>query len=329
MKILVAEDDPVSRRLLQAFLARWGYEVTITEDGAEALRVLQRDDAPRLAVLDWMMPKLEGTQVCQRLRQHTGKPYVYILLLTARAQKKDLLLGLDAGVDDYLAKPFDAQELRARLRVGERILALQDSLLAAQEALRYQATHDPLSGLRNRGEILEILHRELSRSSREGTSLGVILADIDHFKKINDTFGHLVGDAVLKEIAHRMSSAVRVYDSVGRYGGEEFLIVVPSSDELGALSQAERVRSAVSDRPVGNSGDPISVTLSLGVVVGGSPPTAGSGIVLDPQKLLSAADAALYRAKKNGRNRTELAVAADLAAAPQTHEEMHLPAENV
>src|SRR5208282_5360448 len=182
-RILIAEDDPVSRRLLELFLVKWGFEVSIATTGTEALQMLERLDAPRLAILDWMMPGMEGVQVCQKLRETADRKYVYILLLTARTQKEDLLQGLESGADDYLTKPFDAQELRARLRVGQRILDLQESLIAARDELRFQATHDILTGVYNRGVVLEAVQRERSRQVRAGGSFGVILADLDHFKQ--------------------------------------------------------------------------------------------------------------------------------------------------
>ena len=308
MKVLIAEDDAVSRRLLEAFLTKWGYEIVVAQNGPDAWQALQEENAPRLAILDWMMPGLEGTEICRRVRQRTGHPYAYLLLLTAKAQKKDLLQGLAAGADDYLSKPFDAGELRARLQVGERILKLEDDLIAARDALRFQATHDILTGLNNRAEILEVLGRELSRSHRDGSSVGVILADIDHFKRVNDTLGHLAGDMVLRETARRMSSAVRSYDFVGRYGGEEFIVIVPASDVLGTLAQAERIRTAIEGRPVEVPDDSISVTISLGVAAGGGTLLPESKRALEAQALISEADAALYRAKDLGRNRVEVAI---------------------
>lgn len=304
-KVLIAEDDPVSRRVLHTFLLKWGYEVVVAEDGTQALAILERQDFPRLAVLDWMMPGLEGTQVCERIRKEPNRPYVYILLLTARSQKEDILKGLESGADDYLTKPFDAQELRARLQVGQRILSLQNHLIEAREELLFQATHDALTGLANRGVILEALHRERSRQSRMGGSFGVVLADLDHFKYVNDQHGHLVGDAVLQELARRMRAAVRPYDLVGRYGGEEFLIVVPSSDVRGTMGLAERIRKSVEERPVKTEAGEIHMTISLGVAV------ADPVVPLDAQALLQVADDALYRAKDRGRNRCELGPAAD------------------
>ena len=169
-RVLIAEDDPVSRRLLEVFLAKWGFEVMVATNGTQALQLLERMDAPRLAVLDWMMPGMEGIQICQKLRECKERPYVYVLLLTGRSQKEDLLAGLESGADDYLTKPFDAQELRARLHVGQRVLDLQDKLIAAGEELLFRATHDNLTGVANRGVILDALRRERSRQAREGGS---------------------------------------------------------------------------------------------------------------------------------------------------------------
>src|SRR5580658_6674004 len=249
-RVLIAEDDPVSRRLLEAILVKWGYDVTVVADGLEALRILDSADAPRLAVLDWMMPGMEGVQICQKLRERKGRPYVYVLLLTARSQKQDLLQGLELGADDYLTKPFDAQELRARLHVGGRILNLQDDLLAAQEALKFRATHDSLTGIDNRAAIMEALDRDISRQLRDNRPFGIVLADIDHFKNVNDTYGHLSGDDVLRMVAERLRNSTRPYDSVGRLGGEEFLIVAPSSDISGTLALAERIRKDIESQSV-------------------------------------------------------------------------------
>jgi two-component system cell cycle response regulator len=305
-RILIAEDDPVSRRLLELFLVKWGFEVAVATTGTEALTMLERMDAPRLAILDWMMPGMEGVQVCQKLRESSDRPYVYVMLLTARTQKEDLLQGLESGADDYLTKPFDSQELRARLHVGQRILDLQDQLIAAGEELLYRATHDNLTGMVNRGVIMDTLRRERARQAREGGSFGIVLVDLDHFKYVNDTYGHLAGDDVLREAAQRMMGCVRPYDSVGRYGGEEFLIVVPSSDAMGTMGLAERMRRAIEAKPMMTNSVSIAVTASFGVTasIDKSP--------LDAQEILRLADAALYRAKERGRNRVELARAEDL-----------------
>jgi len=318
-KILIAEDDPISRRLLEVFLTRWGYDVAVAASGTEALDLLDQIDAPRLAVLDWMMPGLEGVQVCRKIRERKDRPYVYILLLSARAQKEDLLLGLESGADDYLTKPFDAPELRARLHVGQRILQLQDGLMAAGAELLFRATHDSLTGISNRGVILDILRREYSRQVREGGSFGIVLLDVDHFKSVNDTYGHLCGDTVLQEVVRRVTSTVRAYDTVGRYGGEEFLIVAPSSGAEGILRLSERVRLAIEATPIKMDALEISVTVSLGLAV------SSEAAPLDPELMLSTADEALYRAKADGRNRSEMGI---LDATPSDSEVGIAPVKN-
>jgi diguanylate cyclase (GGDEF)-like protein len=301
LKILIAEDEPVSRRLLEAFLRKWSYAVVAVATGDDALALLEAEDPPRLAILDWMMPGVEGVEICRRIRARNGRPYTYLILLTARDHKQSLLAGLKAGADDYLSKPFNAEELRARLQVGERILKVQDELIAARDALHFQATHDVLTGVASRGAAFEFLVRELARARRENKSVGIVLADIDHFKAVNDKYGHLAGDLVLQEIARRMTKCTRPYDCVGRYGGEEFLMVFPTSTDEGILRLAERMRKAISETLVQTPDGEIAVTASFGVLV-----AHGSG-KSDVNELLSLVDAALYRAKHDGRNRVERA----------------------
>ncbi|MBI5251032.1 MAG: diguanylate cyclase [Desulfomonile tiedjei] len=299
MRILVAEDDPITRRLLEAHLTRWEHEVIMCRDGTEAWNALMRDEAPRLAILDWMMPGMDGATICRKIRQKEQQHYIYIILLTARTQKEDLIEGLEAGADDYIAKPFDAHELRVRVRVGSRIIRLQEDLMAALAASEYQASHDVLTSLLNRKAIIEFLQRELARSHRDNTPVSLIMADLDHFKRVNDSYGHLAGDAVLKEVAHRLVTAVRPYDAIGRYGGEEFLIVCPNCDEESSWAIAERLRNLVSEAPLVTPEGSFKVTVSCGVST-----VSGSGHNTD--SITRAADQALYRAKELGRNRVEL-----------------------
>ncbi len=302
-RVLIAEDDPVSCHLLKSILAKWDYDVTVQTDGAAASRFLESDDAPRLAILDWMMPGMEGPQICARIRERKNRPYIYVLLLTARTEKRDLLRGLELGADDYLTKPFDSEELRARMLVGERILTLQDDLIAAREELRFRATHDVLTGVANRAAVMDALRGELSRQVREQRSFGVLMVDIDHFKNVNDTFGHLCGDEVLRSVTRRMKECVRPYDTLGRYGGEEFLIVASDVDSVSVMTLAERIRSLIESKPVVTQAGQVRVTVSVGAAVSSSTRNA------DPQMLLRLADQALYRAKDKGRNRCELAAA--------------------
>jgi two-component system cell cycle response regulator len=309
MRVLIAEDDNTSRRLLASTLEKWNYEVEAVSDGAQAWEALQREEAPRLAILDWMMPGMTGPALCSELRKRGSEPYIYILLLTARSDKQDLIEGLASGADDYVTKPFDKQELEVRLRAGRRILELQAELVAAREALREQATRDPLTCLWNRYSILDILNRELKRSQRERTPLSVIMADLDHFKHINDTWGHLAGDAVLREAARRMELSLRTYDAVGRYGGEEFLIVLPGLTCAEAENLAERLRMAMAAEPFPVAASSVAATISLGVMA--APP----GCMM-AETLIHAADEALYRAKALGRNR--VACAQLSAPAPAT-----------
>ena len=287
MKVLIAEDEAVPRRLLQASLERWGYEVVVAKDGIEATEILLSPDAPKMALLDWLMPGIDGVQLCRNIRRNKPEPYTYILLLTGRRTQDDVIRGLEAGADDYVRKPFDPAELKVRLRTGKRILYLQDRLISSREALRDQATRDSLTGLWNRAAILDILGDELARSAREAGSLGILMADLDSFKRINDTYGHPAGDEVLRGVARAIGNSVRRYDAVGRYGGEEFLIVLPGCDESNAVSHAERLRAAVGRVAVETPLASIHPSVSLGVVV------SNRHSSLDIGDLIQAADAAL------------------------------------
>ena len=300
MKILIADDSIVSRHLLEATLRKWGYEVMVACDGAEALGLLQREDAPALIILDWMMPGMTGVEVCRRIRLRDSEPYTYILLLTSKSQKEDLIEGMEAGADDYITKPFDQNELQVRLRAGIRLVELQTQLLKAREELRDQATRDSLTRLWNRSSILSELGRELARATRESRPLGVVIVDLDHFKLINDTHGHLAGDAVLREAARRMQNSIRQYDSIGRYGGEEFLILFPGCSEADTFAQADRLRKQLAQAEMSVNNTSLRVTASFGVT------SAMPGEIWTEEALIRAADEALYVAKKSGRNRVEV-----------------------
>ncbi|MDP6045339.1 MAG: diguanylate cyclase [Phycisphaerae bacterium] len=296
MRILIAEDDPVARRLLEGTLASWGHEVVVTCNGTEAMAVLKSSNSPKLAILDWMMPGLNGLEICQRIRKLNKEEYVYVIVLTHRDNSTDIRECMVAGADDYIAKPFKPGELEARIFAAKRIVDLHEKFIEAQNQLQQQATHDCLTGLWNRSGIMEILNRELHRSQRDNTSIAVLLGDLDHFKSVNDNYGHKTGDAVLKEVADRMTAALRPYDCYGRYGGEEFLAVVPRCDITFAREVAERIGRNISSKPIVCDGREISITMSIGVtsVCGASPE--------DADAIIHAADEALYAAKENGRN---------------------------
>jgi two-component system cell cycle response regulator len=309
--VLIAEDDPIFRRILESWFKKWDYQVTAVENGVDAWEVLQREDAPQLVILDWMMPGMDGIEICRRIRSGDQGVYRYVLLLTAKDDKQDVIAGLEAGADDYLTKPFDVNELRARVRAGKRILDLQAALIRAKDDLQFAAAHDPLTGLWNRGAIIDLLKREVSRRQRSGEALGVIMTDIDYFKKINDTHGHLIGDAVLQEVTRRLAVGVRPYDVVGRYGGEEFLVVFPGCNAANLIVGAERLRHCIADQPIETSVGQISVTLSLGL----ASVEPDEKETVDCEAFLRNADEALYAAKARGRNRVETAPASRAAGA--------------
>ena len=297
MKVVINSGEP----LLEKTLARWGYEVMAAEDSQRAVELLTRKNSANLAILNSDADGMRAAELCRLLRAGSGDQYIYVILLIEKSQGDDLLEAFEQGADDYLAKPYDGYELRAKLLVAKRILALQERLLGMRDELLVQATHDSLTGLWNRRAAMDALGRELARSQREKRPVGLLLADIDHFKKINDTYGHLAGDHVLQTVATRLKSAMRAYDTVGRYGGEEFLIVSPGCDEKAILRRAENLRRTIASEPIITQEGSISVSLSLGAAV---------AVTEVPQdQLIKAADEALYRAKRGGRNRSELAEA--------------------
>lgn len=296
MKVLIADDSATSRIMLRSALSRWGYEVVMAENGAEAWKILAEADAPPMAILDWVMPEMTGPDVCRKVRETRREPYTYILLLTSKNTKDETVEGLEAGADDYIVKPFDQHELQVRLRAGKRIIDLQMDLLKAREELRERANKDLLTMLPNRSAISTALEQEFARCHRDHRTVGVILLDIDHFKRINDTYGHFAGDAVLRETAARLRGNMRPYDQVGRYGGEEFLVVLPNCDLEQAAAQAERMRSKLHASSMLVDGAELTITASFGV-------TVSDGSERTPDMFVRVADEALYRAKAEGRNR--------------------------
>lgn len=295
MKILIAEDDYTSQIILTAILNNWGYDLIVVGDGKQAWEILQKEDAPKLVILDWNMPEMDGLEVCRKVRQHIVDNPPYVILLTAKGDKCNIVEGLDAGANDYITKPYDTEELRARVRVGQRMITLQDDLNRVKNALAHEATHDPLTGVYNRRAILERLDCELSRMKRQGGELSIGICDIDFFKQVNDRYGHQVGDDVLCAFTCAIQANLRDYDLIGRYGGEEFLIVASGSVGVEHESLFYRLCLYIEKNAMQTRAGGIKITMSIGVARGNGDCPA--------DKLLEAADSALYQAKKEGRNR--------------------------
>lgn len=295
MKVLIAEDDKINSKILEKNIRNWGYKVTISNNGQQAWTAFQKDDFP-LAILDWMMPKIDGLELCQKVRQLKKDNYTYIIMLTSKDRKEDILEGFRAGADDYIVKPFDALELRARLQTGKRIVDLQNQLIQSNQKLEELAREDSLTKIWNRAAIIQLLEEELNRSQRENRPVGIILVDIDYFKNINDTYGHLVGDAVLLEVTARMKQKIRRYDKIGRYGGDEILVVLPNCGLIEVEEVAERLRLSTCKSKIQTDAGSLEVTLSLGAY------SSEKQLNISAENLIKASDNALYQAKRSGRN---------------------------
>lgn len=298
-RILIADDDVEFRDALEQFLRSWGYDVLCVKHGLEAWQVLLSEAPPRLMILDWMMPGMDGLEVCRRLRSQPDAPYSYIIMLTVLDELEMLAEGFRAGADDYLTKPVLPQELKARLMAGRRVLEKQEKTRRDLDHLQLQALQDPLTGLWNRSGIMRILQRELARVTRLPESLSVLMLDLDNFKLINDTYGHPAGDSVLRMVSKKISSSLRAYDALGRIGGDEFLVVLPDCDGDAARSLGERVRSRLAETNFQIQEDEIPITISVGSA------SIYGGLGIDADDLIWEADAALLTAKQGGRNKVE------------------------
>jgi two-component system cell cycle response regulator len=298
-RVLVAEHHKGTRRMLLQMLRKWGFDVVPATTGLEALKILEQSRPPELIIVSRMLPDIDVFEFCRRLTGHQSDYSPYILVLAMQGDQCEVVRALESGAAEYLTTPFEAEELRARLSVAVRILKRQENLITSRDRFRILATRDTLTGVWNRRSIDLLLNDELDRAAISDRATGVLLIDLDHFKNVNDTHGHSAGDCVLRETSRRLKDILRTYDSIGRYGGEEFLIVVPGSDEEELCRLAERLRKAVEKNPIRVGEDEIRVTLSVGAAI--VPP--GANMQSD---VLAIADAALYDAKKFGRNRLVL-----------------------
>lgn len=297
MKVLIVEDEPLSSKALVALLERSGYEVVATTNGTEALEHLKNAPIPpQMIVADWIMPEMDGVELCKRIRGDYTLPYCYIILLSTRDDDDDVIHGLDAGADDYIIKPFNPAELQSRIRAGSRILRLNSQLEQANQSLQIMASTDALTNLLNRGAIMSVLHDELARARRDETNIAVVMADIDHFKAINDTHGHIAGDHVLREFSVILKSGLRTYDSVGRYGGEEFMLIMPNINEEAAHDVVDRLRMKIQDFSFPADGQNLQLTASFGIA-SGRPNEFGKA-----DDYIRISDTMLYSAKDDGRN---------------------------
>jgi two-component system cell cycle response regulator len=295
LRVLIAEDDPVTQRLLEVFLRKWGYDVQITSNGSEALEELKKPKAPSLVLSDWMMPGIDGLELCREIRALGRLDYVYFIILTAKGKKEDVVEGLEAGADDYLVKPFDQEELKYRVKIGERILNLE-------RRISQLARTDELTGVLNRRALFERIHESTHRAVREDSPFCLLMADLDHFKKINDHFGHQAGDIVLQQFIKKLLKISRPYDFIGRYGGEEFVVCFPGVRHNKAENIAERMREGIETLEIKlpNNAEPIRITASFGLACY----DIGSEESVD--SLINRADEAMYQAKQHGRNRVHV-----------------------
>lgn len=301
MRILIGDSGMLSRTRLEGMVRKWGHEVVSASDGQRAWQLLTGPEPPHAAVLDSAVSGKSGLQVCEEMRVAERERSPYILLLVGPDPKEDVLRAAEENADDYLVKPFEPNELRLRLRAAQRVVDLQSQVAEAQEALRAGTIRDSLTGLLNRMAVCDCLGRELERAGRENSPLGVAVANLDYFKCLNDTCGRLVGDRVLREVGTRLASGVRPYDVVGRYAGDEFIVVLPRLEEAAAAGVAERIRSCVAAPPSIITNGKAKVTVSVGMVVCANPSAKVA------EALLTAAEAASQRAKVGGRNCVRLA----------------------
>ena len=298
-KVLVADDSVVYRRLVEQTLEQDQCSILFAKTGQSAILLFEQY-RPALVITDWVMPDLTGIELCQKIRTSPGHSYTYVIILTSNSEKEKVVKGLAAGADDYLTKPFHPEELSARVAVGRRIVDLQRQIEAKNGLLEELALTDSLTGLPNRRAIENWECRQLSGAARHGFSFWVVMADLDNFKRVNDTCGHAAGDAVLKGFAEVLKTNSRHSDICGRIGGEEFLMILTHADAKNVRLAVERVSQQFREQQFSFGGKTVRVTASFGI--------AGFEGKVAPEfaKLVSQADAALYAAKRGGRDRIEV-----------------------
>lgn len=295
MRILIADDDPFTSKLMSKVVKNLGYDCIITHRAEDALSLLLSDNAPKMALIDWVMPEMTGVELCKKVREDKNSAYKYLILVTSKDLKEDIIKGMEAGADDYVTKPFLSQELAVRINAGKRILDLQDQLT-------YLATHDVLTGILNRRAILKKLKQEMSRSKRTSSPVGIVMADLDHFKNVNDTYGHLAGDKVLIESSKILKNSLREYDEIGRYGGEEFVMILPGADIEQTTTIANRMCESLANSNISFNNQELKITSSFGVFAINS-----DNDIAKIDEYFKIVDKALYEAKDEGRNRVKIA----------------------
>ena len=303
--VAVVDDDAAIRRLVRLFLKRASFGTFECTTGEEA-RARLGEEPWDLAILDRRLPDMDGVLLCHELKSNAAYRTRYVIMLTGEDEQQDKVEGLDLGADDYITKPFQYPELLARVRAGKRIVDLQNELVEKNQRLELLSITDGLTKLHNHRHFQDELARAFEESQRYQRPLSLAMIDIDFFKKVNDTYGHAVGDEVLKAISKRYAESVRSTDLVARYGGEEFAVMMPETELDDAIAFAEKIRSLVEDTPIETQAGPIQATVSLGV--SSVPHTK----IHSSKELIVAADKALYRAKRNGRNQVQAEKRRDL-----------------
>ena len=298
MKVLIAEDDNVTRHKLEKVLTDMDFDVVSCKDGLEAWKVTQSKNTPRLLVLDWIMPGMDGLEICRKIREPAREPSTFILLLTSKNKSDDFIEGMEAGADDYITKPFNNSELKARLKAGKRIIELNEELLSVRDRFEKQATHDKLTGLYNRHYMVKSFEDELARALRYQIDLSCILLDLDYFKDVNDSFGHSFGDLVLREFSKILKLNVRKTDIPIRYGGEEFMVLLPHTSIDGAQTVAEKIRTTCEKIKYDDGSNSTTVTVSIGIA------SVKKNKLTESKEIMACADKALYQSKAEGRNRS-------------------------